>query len=72
MDTIVGEWQATGRPWHIVFRTDKTMGMSSAGSADPGNTEPNVSALDRGNSHYQDEERQRVFGNVSPAHAKPV
>ena len=45
MDTVVGEWQATGRPWHIVFRTDKTMGMSSAGSADPGNTEPGTFQL---------------------------
>ncbi len=45
MDTVVGEWQAPGRPWHIVFRTDKTMGMSSAGSADPGNTEPGTFQL---------------------------
>jgi hypothetical protein len=37
---IVGEWQAAGRPWHIVFRTDKTIGMSSIGSAEPGNMEP--------------------------------
>ncbi|PZR88572.1 MAG: hypothetical protein DLM68_07255 [Hyphomicrobiales bacterium] len=36
---IVGEWQAAGRPWHIVFRTDKTIGMSSVGSAKPDNME---------------------------------
>ena len=37
---IAGEWQAAGRPWHIVFRTDKTIGMSSVDSAEPGNMEP--------------------------------
>ena len=37
MNAVVGEWQAAGRPWHISFRTDKTMGMSS-GSAESGNT----------------------------------
>jgi hypothetical protein len=41
----VEEWQAAGRPWHIVFRTYKTMGISSAGSADPGNTEPGTFQL---------------------------
>ncbi|MGH6834891.1 MAG: hypothetical protein ACREC9_04905 [Methylocella sp.] len=39
ISAIVGEWRAAGRPWHIVFRTDKTIGMSSAGSAEPGNME---------------------------------
>jgi len=46
MSAIVGEWQAAGRPWHIVFRTDKTIGMSSVDSAEPGTfrlwTEGNV------------------------------
>jgi len=39
MSAIAGEWQAAGRPWRIVFRTDKTIGMSSVGSAEPGNME---------------------------------
>jgi hypothetical protein len=43
---IVGEWQAAaGRPWHIVFRTDKTIGMSSVDSAEPGNMEPGTFRL---------------------------
>ncbi|HEX3497019.1 MAG TPA: hypothetical protein VHT02_07580 [Methylocella sp.] len=42
---IVGEWQAAGRPWHIVFRTDKTIGMSSVDSAEPGNMEPGTFLL---------------------------
>ncbi|MGH6846427.1 MAG: hypothetical protein ACREC0_02990 [Methylocella sp.] len=42
---IVGEWQAAGRPWRIVFRTDKTIGMSSVGSADQGNMEPGTFRL---------------------------
>ena len=42
---IVGEWQAAGRPWRIVFRTDKTIGMSSIGSAEPGNMEPGTFRL---------------------------
>jgi hypothetical protein len=42
---IVGEWQAAGRPWHIVFRTDKSIGMSSVGSAEPGNMEPGTFRL---------------------------
>jgi hypothetical protein len=42
---IVGEWQAAGRPWHIVIRADKTIGMSSIGSADPGNMEPGTFRL---------------------------
>jgi len=42
---IAGEWQAAGRPWHIVFRTDKTMGMSSVGSAEPGSMEPGTFRL---------------------------
>jgi hypothetical protein len=42
---IVGEWQAAGRSWHIVFRTDKTIGMSSVGSAEPGNMEPGTFRL---------------------------
>ena len=45
MSAIVGEWQAAGRPWHIVFRADKTIGMSSVGSADPGNIEPGTFRL---------------------------
>ncbi len=40
ISAIVGEWQAAGRPWRIVFRTDKTIGMSSVDSAEPGNMEP--------------------------------
>jgi hypothetical protein len=39
MSAIVGEWQATGRPWRIVFREDKTVAMNSVGSAEPGNME---------------------------------
>ena len=42
---IVGEWQAAGRPWHIVFRADKTIGMSSIGSAEPGYMEPGTFRL---------------------------
>ena len=42
---IAGEWQAAGRPWHIVFRSDKTIGMSSIGSAEPGNMEPGTFRL---------------------------
>jgi hypothetical protein len=45
VSAIVGEWQAAGRPWHIVFRTDKTIGMSSIGSAEPGNMEPGTFRL---------------------------
>ena len=45
ISAIVGEWQATGHPWHIVFRTDKTMGMSSIGSAEPGYMEPGTFRL---------------------------
>jgi hypothetical protein len=45
ISAIVGEWQAAGRPWHIVFRTDKTIGMSSIGSAEPGNMEPGTYRL---------------------------
>jgi hypothetical protein len=45
LSAIVGEWQAAGRPWHIVFRTDKTMGMSSIGSAEPGYMEPGTFRL---------------------------
>ncbi|MDQ6867273.1 MAG: hypothetical protein M3178_02215 [Pseudomonadota bacterium] len=45
ISAIVGEWQAAGRPWHIVFRTDKTIGMSSVGSAEPGNIEPGTYRL---------------------------
>ncbi len=44
MNAVVGEWQAAGRPWHISFRTDKTMGMSS-GSAESGNMEPGTFQL---------------------------
>lgn len=42
---IVGEWQAAGRPWHIVFRADKTISMSSIGSAQPGYMEPGTFRL---------------------------
>jgi hypothetical protein len=45
MSAILGEWQAAGRPWHIVFRADKTIGMSSIGSAEPGNMEPGTFRL---------------------------
>ena len=45
ISAIVGEWQAAGRPWRIVFRTDKTIGMSSVGSAEPGNMEPGTFRL---------------------------
>ena len=45
ISAIVGEWQAAGRPWHIVFRADKTIGMSSIGSAEPGNMEPGTFRL---------------------------
>ncbi|MGH6796102.1 MAG: hypothetical protein ACREDM_03480 [Methylocella sp.] len=45
MSAIVGEWQAAGRPWHIVFRADKTIGMSSVGFAEPGNMEPGTFRL---------------------------
>jgi hypothetical protein len=45
ISAIVGEWQAAGRPWHIVFRADKTIGMSSIGSAEPGNMEPGTYRL---------------------------
>jgi hypothetical protein len=37
---VAGEWQAVGRPWHIVFRHDKTVGMSSIGSPDSQEMEP--------------------------------
>ncbi|MGH6850458.1 MAG: hypothetical protein ACREDD_08460 [Methylocella sp.] len=39
ISAIVGQWQAAGRPWHIVFRTDKTIGMSSIGPAQPDKVE---------------------------------
>ena len=45
ISAIVGEWQAASRPWHIVFRADKTIGMSSIGSAEPGNMEPGTFRL---------------------------
>jgi hypothetical protein len=45
MSAIMGEWRAAGRPWHIVFRADKTIGMSSVGSAEPGNIEPGTFRL---------------------------
>ena len=45
ISAIVGEWQAAGRPWHIVFRADKTIGMSPIGSAEPGNMEPGTFRL---------------------------
>jgi hypothetical protein len=45
ISAIVGDWQAAGRPWHIVFRPDKTIGMSSIGSAEPGYMEPGTFRL---------------------------
>ena len=45
ISAIAGEWQAAGRPWHIVFRTDKTIAMSSVGSAEPGSMEPGTFRL---------------------------
>ncbi|MGB6176091.1 MAG: hypothetical protein WBF43_07110 [Methylocella sp.] len=42
---IVGEWQAAGRPWRIVFRADKTIGMSSVGSAETDTMEPGTFRL---------------------------
>jgi hypothetical protein len=45
IDAVVGEWRAGGRPWRIVFRTDKTLGMSSIDSAEPGNMEPGTFRL---------------------------
>jgi hypothetical protein len=45
MSAVLGEWQAAGRPWRIVFRTDKTIGMSSVGSAEPNNMEPGTFRL---------------------------
>jgi hypothetical protein len=45
ISAIVGEWRAAGHPWRIVFRTDKTIGMSSVGSTEPGNMEPGTFRL---------------------------
>jgi hypothetical protein len=45
ISAIVGEWQAAGRPWHIVFRVDKTIGMTSIDSAEPGKMEPGTFRL---------------------------
>jgi len=45
ISAIVGDWQAAGRSWRIVFRADKTLGMSSVGSAEPGNMEPGTFRL---------------------------
>ncbi|MGQ0446561.1 MAG: hypothetical protein ACT4O2_15930 [Beijerinckiaceae bacterium] len=42
---IAGEWRAAGRPWHIVFRTDKTLGMSFNGAAEQGKMEPGTFRL---------------------------
>jgi len=42
---VVGEWQAVGRSWHIVFRSDKTVGMSSIGSPDSQGMEPGTYSL---------------------------
>ena len=72
MNAVVGEWQAAGRPWHISFRTDKTMGMSSGSAEFREHGTRYVSALDRRKCHNQDEERQGIFGDVSRAHAKPI
>jgi hypothetical protein len=40
ISAVVGEWQADGCPWHIVFRANKTIDMSSQGAAEAGRTEP--------------------------------
>ncbi len=45
ISAIAGEWQAAGRPWRIVFRTDKTIAMSSIGSAETDNMEPGTYRL---------------------------
>lgn len=45
LSALVGEWQAAGRPWRIEFRADKTIGMSSVGSAEPDNMEPGTYRL---------------------------
>jgi hypothetical protein len=45
IDAIAGEWQAAGRPWHIVFRTDKTLGMNFIGSPEQGKMEPGTFRL---------------------------
>jgi hypothetical protein len=42
---VVGEWQAVGRSWQIVFRSDKTVGMSSIGSPDSQGMEPGTYSL---------------------------
>lgn len=45
ISTVVGEWQANGRPWHIVFRANKTIDMSSEGAVEAGSTEPGTFLL---------------------------
>jgi hypothetical protein len=39
---IVGEWQAEGKPWRIVFRPDHTIDMNSTSSTRPGAAEPSA------------------------------
>lgn len=33
--SILGEWRATDKPWRIIFRADKTLGMTIGDSSDP-------------------------------------
>lgn len=42
---IVGEWQAPGKPWRIVFRPDKTL-VSSDGPLQEGTSAPGTYSLD--------------------------
>ncbi|WOJ88908.1 hypothetical protein RZS28_13975 [Methylocapsa polymorpha] len=42
---IVGEWQAAGKPWRIVFRPDKTI-ASFSGPAQPGASGGGVYSID--------------------------
>lgn len=46
--TLIGEWRATDHAARIVFRADKTLGMSFAGSAEPGALEPGVYQIESG------------------------
>ena len=65
IDAITGEWQAAGRPWHIVFRTDKNSwhefywfrGTRQNGTRD-------VSAVVRGKRHNRHEEREKFYGDI--------
>ncbi|WOJ88718.1 hypothetical protein RZS28_12950 [Methylocapsa polymorpha] len=42
---IVGEWQATDGHSSIVFRADRTIGVSSAGRSEPAASEPGAYTL---------------------------